>query len=135
MGDISYGQEENLSAAEFVDLLERSGLDRHRPVHDHGRIERMLSNSNLVIGARQSGRLVGVARCITDFSWCCYISEVAVDATIQGHGIGKRLMQEVRRAAGCEATCLLLSYPDAAAFYEGIGMKRFADAFLFERQY
>ena len=133
IGGVSYAREASVSAAEFIDLLMRSGLGRHRPIQDRSRIERMLSNSNLIVSARLAGSLIGVVRGITDVAWCCYLSDVAVDAAFQGRGIGRRLMEQVRREAGAESMCLLLAYPDAAKFYQGIGMKRFADAFLFDR--
>jgi len=111
----------------------RSGLGRHRPIQDRSRIERMLANSNFIVSARPGGSLIGVVRGVTDVAWCCYLSDVAVDPAFQGRGIGRQLMEHARREAGAESMCLLLSYPDAANFYQSIGMKRFADAFLLER--
>ncbi|HEX6661667.1 MAG TPA: GNAT family N-acetyltransferase [Sphingomicrobium sp.] len=135
IGGISYAREAGLSAAEFIDLLMRSGLGRHRPIEDRSRIERMLANSNLIVSARLAGSLVGVARGVTDAAWCCYVSDVAVDAAFQGRGIGRHLMERVRQEIGEESMCLLLAYPDSANFYQGIGMERFANAFLFERDF
>jgi ribosomal protein S18 acetylase RimI-like enzyme len=63
----------------------------------------MLSEADLVVTARLDQgdrRLVGVARCVTDFAWCCYVSELAVAASAQGRGIGKRLLDETRAKSG-----------------------------------
>ena len=133
IGGVSYARETSVSAAEFIDLLMRSGLGRHRPIQDRSRIERMLANSNFIVSARLAGSLIGVVRGVTDAAWCCYLSDVAVDAAFQGRGIGRHLMEQARREAGAESMCLLLAYPDAANFYQSIGMQRFADAFLLER--
>lgn len=133
IGGVTYAREARVAAAEFIDLLMRSGLGRHRPIQDRSRIERMLANSNFIVSARLAGSLIGVVRGITDVAWCCYLSDVAVDSAFQGRGIGRHLMEHARREAGTESMCLLLSYPDAVSFYQGIGMKRFADAFLLER--
>ncbi len=133
IGGVSYARETSLAATEFIDLLIRSGLGRHRPIDNRSRIERMLANSNLIVSARLAGSLIGVARGVTDVAWCCYLSDVAVDAAFQGRGIGRQLMEEARRAAGAESMCLLLAYPDAADFYKSVGMAPFADAFLFQR--
>jgi len=43
-------------------------------------------------------------------------------------------MEEARRQLGPSVAISLLSVPDAAAFYERIGMKRMPDAFWFSRE-
>jgi ribosomal protein S18 acetylase RimI-like enzyme len=75
-----------------------------------------------------------VARCITDFAWCCYLSELAVSASAQGLGVGKRLLEEARRQLGPQVALILSSVPEAAGFYERAGMARIPDAFWFRRQ-
>ena len=77
--------------------------------------------------------LVGVARSITDFSWCCYLSELAVSPSAQGLGVGKGLMDETRRLIGPRVSLVLASMPDSVGFYERIGMPRQPDAFWFKR--
>src|ERR1700739_1807738 len=117
METITYAVEQGLGVAEFVDVLRRSGLAERRPVGDPGRIGRMLAHANLIITARKAGQLVGVSRALTDFSYCCYLSDLAVDRQYQGCGIGKRLIEETRREAGPQAACILLSAPGAMGFY------------------
>ncbi|SFS40961.1 GNAT family N-acetyltransferase [Paenibacillus sp. 453mf] len=46
-----------------------------------------------IITVRDEGRLVGFLRAITDYSYCCYISDIAVDKDNQGQGIGKELIR------------------------------------------
>ena len=58
----------------------------------------MLANANLLIGAYCDGRLVGLARALTDFSYCCYLSDLAVAKEYQRHGIGRELVARVKRA-------------------------------------
>ncbi|MEE4417552.1 GNAT family N-acetyltransferase, partial [Klebsiella pneumoniae] len=79
---------------------------------------RMIANANLIVTARKAHQLVGVSRALTDFAYCCYLSDLAVDRQYQGHGIGKRLIAETRRFAGPESMCLLLSAPDSIGFYK-----------------
>jgi len=43
--------------------------------------------SAAIVTARVGGQLVGVARSLTDSSYCAYLSDVAVDAEHQGRGI------------------------------------------------
>ena len=113
--------------------MRKSGLNR--PVEDRGRVERYLKHSNLFVTARQDGRLVGFARSLTDFCFCCYLSDLAVDKACQGQGIGKRLIEETRKAAGGPlTTTLLLSAPTAMTFYQGIKMPNADNCFLYRRE-
>jgi ribosomal protein S18 acetylase RimI-like enzyme len=127
-----YATEDFLAAEEFIDVVKKSGLNR--PVEDRARTERMLKHSNLFVTARQDGRLVGFARSLTDFCWCCYLSDLAVDKACQGQGIGKRLIEETKKAAGGElTTTLLLSAPTALTFYQGIKMPQLDNCFAYRR--
>ncbi len=127
-------QREAITAAEFGDVLERSGLAARRPT-DPARLQRMLDGADLVVTARSDqGLLVGVARSITDRSYACYLSDLAVDAAFQGQGIGRRLIDLTRQEAGEESMCLLLSAPAAEAFYHRLGMPVAERAFIFPRE-
>lgn len=132
--DVILALEPDLDASSFIDVLERSGLAERRPVADRSRIETMLRNANLTVTARIDGKLVGVARSITDFAFCCYLSDLAVDRAVQGRGIGRALIDRTRREAGEGVLCLLLSAPGAVSFYEASGLDRHPDCFLFQRR-
>lgn len=119
-----YQLEPGLSVTEFVDLLKRSTLAERRPVDDYLRLEAMLKNADIVFTARINGLLVGVARAITDFSFCCYLSDLAVDEEFQRQGIGKELIRRVSLEAGEKTKLILLAAPGAADYYPHIGMTR-----------
>lgn len=120
---IVYSEERDLSSTEFVKILIASTLAERRPVDDVERLEQMLRHADLIVTARDGTRLVGVARAIMDFSYCCYLSDLAVDVAYQRQGIGKRLIEETRARAGERATLILLSAPAAQTYYPKIGMK------------
>jgi len=135
---ILYTREPALEVAEFRRVLVESGLGATRPIGDEARLKEMLSGANLILTARldEPGQpLVGIARCITDFSWCCYLSELAVSMSAQGLGIGKGLLDEARRQLGPRVSLILASVPDAVGFYERIGMVRLPDAFWYRREH
>ena len=127
-----YAVEYFLAADEYIDVCRKSGLNR--PVDDRPRVERLLKHSNLFVTARQDGRLVGFARSLADFCFACYLSDLAVDKACQGQGIGKRLIEETKKAAGGDlATTLLLSAPGALTFYQGIKMPQLDNCFAYRR--
>lgn len=80
-------------------------------------IARMFAASNLVISAWADGGLVGVCRAVTDYSYCCYLSDLAVDRAFQQHGIGRELIVRVQSAVGDEVSIVLLSAPGAMSYY------------------
>jgi ribosomal protein S18 acetylase RimI-like enzyme len=128
-------QRESIDAAQFADILNRSGLGVRRPVDDLARLQKMLDGANLIVTARvvETERVVGIARSLTDWSYACYLSDLAVDVDFQGMGIGKRLIELTREHAGDESMCLLVSAPDAVGFYHRIGMPAADKAFLYPR--
>ena len=119
-----YQLEPDLNVGEFVDLLKRSTLAERRPVDDEAQMEAMLRNADLIVTARCDGQLVGVARAITDFAYCCYLSDLAVDEAFQRQGIGKELMRRVSLEAGEKTKLILLAAPAAIDYYPHIGMVR-----------
>src|SRR5262245_57733580 len=106
---IEYRSDRAISSEEFIDVLKRSTLDRRRPVDDLNRIEAMLAHGNILITAWDGDLLVGVSRALSDFSFCCYLSDLAVDQSYQKQGIGKRLIEETHKVAGDNAMLLLLA--------------------------
>lgn len=129
--------EPDLDVEEFRRVLVESGLGATRPVDDPARLARMLAQAEIVMTARldsADGRLVGVARGISDGAWACYLAEVAVSKEAQGLGAGRALLDAVREAVGPEVAVILASVPDAVGFYERIGMERIDDAFWFRRK-
>jgi GNAT superfamily N-acetyltransferase len=135
---IIYALESGLEVSEFRRLLIESGLGSTRPVEDEARLAAMLTAADLILTARldePGGALVGVARCITDFAWCCYLSELAIAPSAQGAGIGKGLLDEARRQLGPAVTLILISVPEAVGFYERSGMARIPDAFWYRREH
>jgi len=135
---VLYSREETLGVAEFKRVLMESGLWKFRPVDDPARLGALISGASLIVTARlatEERHLIGVARCVTDFSWCCYVSDLAVSASAQGLGVGRGLLEETRRQLGPEVSLTLTSLPDVAGFYESVGMVRVSDAFWYQRVY
>ena len=130
---IDYALEPNLPVDEFIDVLVRSGLAERRPVSDRSTIEKMLANADIVLTARDERRLVGVSRAISDFGYCTYLSDLAVDQGFQRRGIGRELIRRTHEAAGLKTTLILLSAPKAQSYYPHIGMTKHESCWITKR--
>lgn len=119
---ITYRINAPITAETVVALLRSSGI--HRPVDQPERIQRMLDHANLTITAWDGTKLVGIARALTDFSFCCYLSDLAVAGDYQKSGIGKELVHRVQKAIGDESMLLLLAAPEAMEYYPHIGFQK-----------
>lgn len=120
-----------LRTEDVIRVFDDSGLIR--PTDDPDRITRMFAASNLVVSAWDGGVLVGVARALTDFSYCCYLSDLAVAKSHQRQGVGKRLVDEVRHAIGEESTLILVAAPGAIAYYPKLGFAKSERAYVLQR--
>ena len=81
--NVTYHLEPDLSPEEFIDVLFRSTLAERRPINDADTIRGMLRNADVILTARIDGVLVGISRAITDFAFCTYLSDLAVDEKLQ----------------------------------------------------
>lgn len=134
---VHYARELDLAVADFRRLLVDSGLGATRPVDDAARLQAMLAGADLIVTARRDGpggEVIGVARCITDFAWSCYLSELAVAKATQGLGVGKGLLDAARRELGPQVALILGAMPDVVGFYEKAGMEVYANAFWYRRE-
>jgi GNAT superfamily N-acetyltransferase len=129
-----YQLEPALSPQDFIDVLIRSTLAERRPIDDPATIQGMLDNADLMVTARLNGLLVGISRAITDFSYCTYLADLAVDVKHQGHGIGRELIRRTHEAAGQHTALILLSAPKAQTYYPHIGMTRHESCWIIPRQ-
>jgi ribosomal protein S18 acetylase RimI-like enzyme len=132
--EISYALEPQLGRDEFIDVLQRSTLAERRPIDRPDLIAGMLAHADIVLTARTGdGLLVGISRAITDFSYCTYLSDLAVDEAFQGRGIGRELIRRTHEAAGLCTSLLLASAPKARTYYPHIGMRPHDSCWVFDR--
>ncbi len=127
--EISYQEEYNLSDEEFINLLQRSNLGERIPIDDSDRIQSMITNANIMITARDGENLVGIARSVSDFSFCTYLSDLAVDEAYQHQGIGKNLIAETYKLYP-DAKLILLAAPAAQGYYPKIGMEHMEHCYM-----
>lgn len=109
MKTLEYRHNFPLEAADVAAVFAASGI--RRPTDDLDRIRRMLNNADLILSAWHKSRLIGICRALTDFSYCCYLSDLAVIKTFQKQGVGRELIDRVRAIIGDEVTLVLVAAP------------------------
>jgi predicted N-acetyltransferase YhbS len=127
---ITYSSDKSITEAEFVDVLLRSTLAERRPVDDLKCIQAMLRHADLLCTAWDGAKLVGVARSVTDFEYCCYLSDLAVDQAYQKSGIGRELILLTKSKLGLRANLILLAAPKAEGYYPKIGFDAHRSAWI-----
>ncbi len=133
--EIQYFLEPQLTVDEFIDVLRRSTLAERRPVAHRSTMEGMLKHADVIATARnQAGTLIGVSRAITDFNFCTYLSDLAVDVAFQRKGIGRELIRRTHLAAGLQTSLILLAAPKAESYYPHIGMQAHHSCWRIDRQ-
>jgi len=128
---IEYRHNFPLDPADVARVFDSSGLTR--PTKDLPRIARMFATSNLIISAWSEGKLVGVCRALTDYDYCCYLSDLAVDRDFQQRGIGKQMLQRLQATIGEEVSLILLSAPGAMTYYPKLGFAKIENGFIVRR--
>ena len=119
MNHINYKFDVIPAVDKVMELYADAGLKR--PM-DKNRITRMYSHSNLIVTAWDKTKLVGISRALTDFCYCCYLSDLAVRRKYQHHGIGRELIRLTKEKIGDETMLLLLSAPSAMEYYPKVGL-------------
>ncbi len=120
---VIYALEPQLSVDDFRDVLVASTLGERRPIDDGARLAKMLAAADIIVTARVDGRIAGVSRALTDFSFATYLSDLAVDRMFQGLGIGRELIRRTHAAAGLHTMLVLVAAPGARTYYPHIGLE------------
>jgi N-acetylglutamate synthase-like GNAT family acetyltransferase len=128
---IEYRHNFPLEPVDVAAVFDASGI--RRPTKDLARIERMFANADLILSAWHEGKLIGVCRALTDFSYCCYLSDLAVSNTYQKLGIGRELIARVQASIGDEVALILLSAPEAMEYYPKVGFEKIENGFIVKR--
>ncbi|HTQ04314.1 MAG TPA: GNAT family N-acetyltransferase [Polyangiaceae bacterium] len=124
---------DELKLDDVIELYRASTLGERRPVDDRPRMQAMFEHANLVVTAWDGELMVGIARSLSDFAFCTYLSDLAVRLDYQRRGIGKELMRRTQTAGG-RATVFLFAAPAAVDYYPHVGFSAGSGWVLTERQ-
>jgi ribosomal protein S18 acetylase RimI-like enzyme len=134
MTAISYSVDRRIDVPQFRDLLVRSTLGERRPIDDFECLEGMLRHADILATAWIGERLVGVSRSLTDWTYSCYLADLAVDVDCQREGVGRQLIDLTQRQLGPLCKIILLAAPAASEYYPRIGFEHNPRAWLLERE-
>jgi GNAT superfamily N-acetyltransferase len=130
MNHINYKFDVIPAIDKVMELYADAGLKRPQ---DKDRVARMYSHSNLIVSAWDKTKLVGISRALTDFCYCCYLSDLAVRKKYQHHGIGRELIRLTKEKIGDETMLLLLSAASAMEYYPKVGLAKVENGFIISR--
>lgn len=128
---ITYRLDVTPATEQIINVYKSSGINR--PVEDEKRIKKMYDHANLIVTAWKDNELVGIARALTDFCYCCYLSDLAVSKQYQKQGVGKRLIELTKEKIGNQSMLLLLSAPAAMDYYPKVGLQKVENGFIIKR--
>ena len=130
MNTIEYRVGNDLDLDQVIELYRTSTLGLRRPVDDRATMSDMLRHANLVVTAWSGDALVGIARSLTDFSYICYLADLAVHEAQQKRGIGRELVRQTRLNLGEKCKITLLAAPVAVGYYTKIGFEQHPSAWI-----
>ncbi|MCO6522477.1 MAG: GNAT family N-acetyltransferase [Snodgrassella sp.] len=130
MSLIIYRSDVKPTLEQAITLYCHCSLGERRPLMDTIRFQAMLDNANLLITAWHDNKLIGMARCLTDFVYITYLADLAVDEDYQRQGIGKQLIKEVKNNTDKACSITLLAAPQAVDYYCHIGFNAHPSAWI-----
>lgn len=129
---ITYIAQPETTSTDFITILKKSTLGLRRPLTDLVAMQTMFDYGNVYVGAYDEGKLVGLARVMTDFVFTSYLSDLAIDEAYQHQGIGKQLIKEVKKYLP-NAKVILIAAPAAEGYYPKIGMQKHEHCYVLDR--
>lgn len=129
--EVTYRSDVLPEVEQIIELYNATKMPR--PTNDETRMQVMFQNSDLVITAWDHDKLVGICRSITDWVWCCYLSDLAVSPDYKKSGIGRTLIEKTKEMVGDQAMVLLLSVPAAMEYYPKVGFRKENRGFIINR--
>lgn len=114
-------------AEELVSLYEAVGWSAYTTAPE--RLGAAVAGSSYVVTARRAGRLIGLARAVSDGATICYLQDVLVRPDEQRSGVGRSLVQAVldRYRTVRQKVLLTDDEPGQRAFYESLGYTEISD--------
>ncbi len=121
-----------LSVQQVHDLYQQTQFNK--PIDDPDRLQTMIAETPLVLSMWDGAKLIGFARCLTDFEYCCYLRDILILPAYEGHQLGHQLMTTLQAYIGPRVTLSLKAADSAIGFYERIGLLKADNMFRIGRE-
>ncbi len=116
---------------ELSDLYKIAPLGDKKPSD----LKIVFSNSMFKCFIFHNKKIVGVGRALADEIDCSYICDVAIHPKFQGHGLGKKIINELKEFSCNHKKIILYANPGKEEFYKKLGFKRMSTAMaIFQNQ-
>lgn len=129
--NIQFKVNAKVSAAAVIEVYKSARIDR--PIDDLARMQAILDQSNLVITAWDGDQLIGIARSLTDYNYCCYLADLAVKKEHQPFAVGKTLIELTENTIGENTMLIALSSGSIAEYYPKDGFEKHEHGFIIKK--
>ena len=115
----------SFSINEFLEMVESVGWKTYSELQ----VKKALKNTMYMVKATVDGKLAGIGRVVGDYSIVCILIDICVKPEFQGHGIGLKITNELKRlietnvSEGEKMQIELTPTAGNEAFYEKAGFK------------
>ncbi len=113
--------EDDIETAEVIELYKSNGWSSAEKPE---KLMPALKNSDALVTARISGKLVGIGNAISDGSLVVYYSHLLVHPNQKGKGIGRAMMELLQQKYASFHQQMLTADVDAIGFYKSLGFER-----------
>ena len=83
----------SFSTNEFLEMVKSVGWKTYSKLQ----VEKALKNTMYMVKATVDGKLAGIGRVVGDYSIVCVLTDICVKPEFQGHGIGLKITNELKR--------------------------------------
>ncbi len=119
--DLEVSLEDDIETDEVIDLYKTNGWSSAEKPE---KLIPALKNSDALVTARISGKLVGIGNAISDGSLVVYYPHMLVHPDHKGKGIGRCMMELSQRRYASFHQQMLNADRNAIGFYKSLGFER-----------
>ena len=119
--NIKVGIDDQIETEEVVELYKLNGWSSAKKPE---KLISALQNSDSLVTARISGKLVGIGNAISDGSLVVYYPHMLVHPEYKGKGIGRSMMELLQQRYASFHQQMLTADVDAVEFYKSLGFER-----------